>query len=159
MNLADGGLNMAAQHARFWKQFRLLAKEQNAELFNHKPGRDWERYRHVGERRPGIGDYVYHLRANDWDVSLEIYIGKGREAENKQIFELLVADRSAIEQRFMGPLEWDIDLLWIKYVIRGVGYHDVERWEDIQREMLDEMRRLTKALDPALKSLGNFSTG
>jgi hypothetical protein len=146
--------NMASARGRFWNQFRILADKHYAEHYPHK-GEDWNSRRQVGERRPGVGDYIYHISPEYSDVTFEIYIRKGDVDETNRIYDRLYADSTALGESLNAPLKWqrksDTDRSWISLMIEGGGYDNEDQWDVIQRNMLKQMERFMAALDPAVK--------
>jgi hypothetical protein len=93
------------------------------------------------------------------ECSAELYIdrGKGREEENKSIFDQLFAHREEIEKAFGGPLSWERlegkRACRIKYSQEG-GYRAPEdQWTKMQEDIIAAMNRLEQALRPFLKQL------
>ena len=88
-----------------------------------------------------------------------MYIDRGDEVQNKNIFDHLHAHKEAIEHAFGGPLSWErLDAKrasGIKKVIELGGYRSPEsHWPEIQAEMVNMMSRLERALAPELANLG-----
>ncbi len=85
----------------------------------------------------------------------ELYVDRGEEGVNKQIFDLFHANKSAIESTFGGPLEWlrldDRRACRIVYTSTLGGLSsDESQWPAIQDSMIDSMHRLEQALKPYL---------
>lgn len=82
---------------------------------------------------------------------VELYIGREKE-ETKAIFDDLFRHRSQIEGAFGGPLDWqrldDKVASRIAAEIPDHSFFDEANWDDLQRAMVDAMRRLEAALAP-----------
>lgn len=151
---------METPQSRFWQQFRRTAKQLEAGLFDHKPGQPWNGNRHVGERPRPFAHYVYHLRAHETDVSLELHARKGDVAETNRVYGFLEAAREEIETAFGGKLVWEprptSDVSFARFVLPGGGLNNEERWSDIQRDMVVAMVRLMAALQPVVERTPGF---
>jgi hypothetical protein len=99
----------------------------------------------------------YALWEHESAVELYIDRGKDTDAENKQIFDALAADREAIEAAFGGPLEWErLDsrrASRIRATSADGGFRDEPRWPAIQDAMIKAMVNLEAALRPRLERL------
>jgi uncharacterized protein DUF4268 len=144
---------MVTPHERFWHQFRQLAAERGMTLYPHKPGKPWSRYRHVGRwHKPGGFAFVYHIRKDHSDASVEVHLGKGDIAGSNRVFDELAAHRPKIEASLGQPLVWDKkpnnDTSEIHYSLSGGGLPDEDQWPRIQSAMIDAMVRLEHTFTP-----------
>lgn len=94
------------------------------------------------------------------ECAAELYIDRGKDAEeeNLRLFDMLHANREAIEAAFGAPLSWErLDgkrACRIKFISPAGGYRSPEeQWPTIQDTIIDAMNRLEKALRPQLKQL------
>jgi hypothetical protein len=99
----------------------------------------------------------YSITQDECGAELYIDRGKGREEENKSIFDQLFANREEIEKVFGGPLSWERlegkRACRIKYSQEG-GYRAPEdQWPKMQEDIIAAMNRLEQALRPFLKQL------
>jgi Domain of unknown function (DUF4268) len=99
----------------------------------------------------------YSITQDECGAELYIDRGKGREEENKSIFDQLFAHREEIEKGFGGPLSWERlegkRACRIKYSQEG-GYRTPEdQWPKMQEDIIAAMNRLEQALRPFLKQL------
>ena len=83
--------------------------------------------------------------------SVELYIDRADSAENKAIFDRLIAQRDRCEAEFGPPLTWErLDhrrASRIKYEVDRGGYRSPEPdWPEIQAEMVSRMIRLEEVL-------------
>jgi hypothetical protein len=76
---------------------------------------------------------------------------------NKSRFEKLVSQKGSIENKFGEALNWDFSDSRKQQYIRSTcpfgGLDDGEKWPDIQKDMVDRLTRLEKAIGPHIKSL------
>jgi hypothetical protein len=94
------------------------------------------------------------------ECRVELYIDRGKDcdAENKQIFDELYANRQGIEQAFGGPLVWERlegrRACRISHTRQEGGYRsEEEQWPQIQDKTIHDMDRLVRALQAYLKLL------
>ena len=111
----------------------------------------------TGAGRSGLS-YPYVIAKTAGRVELYIDRGKGKKAENKQLFDALKRRRSAVESAFGDTLSWerldDRRSCRIAYSIGTGGYRSNESdWPTIQDAMIDAMIRLEKALAPHIAGL------
>jgi hypothetical protein len=93
------------------------------------------------------------------ECAAELYIdrGNGLDAENKSIFDQILAHKNEIEKAFGGELEWQRletkRASRIKTTVEG-GYRSPDgEWETIQEQQVSAMNRLNTAIQPFLKGL------
>jgi hypothetical protein len=90
---------------------------------------------------------------------VELYIdhGQATQAENKAIFDQLLAKKAEINAAFAEDLDWqrmdDMKACIIGHTIKLGGWRDPEKWPEIQEATTDAMVRLEKALKPAIAAL------
>jgi hypothetical protein len=90
--------------------------------------------------------------------SVELYIDRGDEAENKRIFDELHSQHELVEVKFGQKLSWERlegkRACRIKYVIDLGGYRTAEtKWPEIHASMVSAMIKLETAIKPPLNSL------
>ena len=91
-----------------------------------------------------------------WEKSrVCLYIDNEKEW-NKEQFRLLYLHKDEIEDRFGGPLDWQLlpnkKASGIKYEIIDYGVKDRDRWSELQDQLIDAMIRLEKAFRPIIQS-------
>jgi len=78
---------------------------------------------------------------------VEIYIDRGNQEENKQVFDYLFDKKSSIESEFNDALTWerldDKRASRIKYETEG-NVFEKEQWDKMSDFMVDAMVRLEK---------------
>jgi tetratricopeptide (TPR) repeat protein len=102
--------------------------------------------------------FVYVVHEDEGRVELYIDRGSGKAAENKAIFDKLLALKADVEKEFGAGLDWqrldDKQGCRIAYTVAGGGYKsDEAKWPAIQDTMIDAMARLEKAFAPHLAKL------
>ncbi|MEQ6166158.1 DUF4268 domain-containing protein [Ekhidna sp. MALMAid0563] len=92
-------------------------------------------------------------------VTLRLYIdrGKSMDKENRDIYNELMKDQTAIHQEFGESLTWTNDPKYRAVIISKKvdgGYEDREDWDKVFKECTDTMKRMMKVFDPRLKEIG-----
>jgi hypothetical protein len=109
----------------------------------------------TGAGIPGLS-FNYVVKAREcW---AELYIARGQELENKEIYDALLAQRGDIESRFGGLLDWQrLDhrsASRICYRNQNGGLDSPEAdWPMLHADMAGAMKRLEAALRPTFASL------
>mgnify|MGYP001600396341 CR=1 FL=1 len=137
----------------FWTRLLEYAKTKTKLHAGISPGR----YSWIGT---GAGKSGLGLNYVTWEheTCVELYIdrGKGRDVENKAIFDTLYSKKAEIEKIFGGALEWDrLDnkrASRIRKTINLGGWKDPEKWGEIHPEMVNAMSQLEKALRPHIQN-------
>ena len=108
----------------------------------------------------GVRGLGYNYVVAQEECSAELYIdrGKNSEEENKHLYDLLFAQKAAIEQSFGEPLSWQRlegrRACRIRYTSTDGGYRSPEeQWPRIQDGIIGAMNRLEKALHPHIAKL------
>jgi Domain of unknown function (DUF4268) len=138
---------------KYWEGVVALAKETSGRHANIKPGS----YHWIGAGS-GIRGLGLNLVVTQQAANAELYIDRGEHDENKSIFDQLYANRAQIEAAVPFSLEWErLDgrrACRIKTVIPDAGYRTLEeKWPHAQRELVDRIAALEKALRPFLDKL------
>jgi len=141
---------------RFWSGLISRLREKQIRLHsNLSPGT--ENWLATGAGRAGLSwDYV--ILRDSARVELYIDLGKGFEAQTREVFEHLLERKAEIEKSFGEALEWHPlegrRACRVSKVIQAGGLKDEERWNEIQEAMINAMTRLEKAFRPFIKDLG-----
>jgi hypothetical protein len=139
---------------KFWTGLLEIAKTKSKLHANRSPGQYYWLGGATGKRGLGL-NYV----VTEHTTRLELYIdrGQGAQAENKAIFDQILAKKAEIEVAFEGNLEWhrldDMRASIITHTIKLGGWRDPEKWPQIQEATTDAMAKLEKALKPAIAAL------
>jgi hypothetical protein len=142
-----------ASHIRFWTQLVALARAKDMRHGTRKPGTA-----HFLTAGSGISGVHYsHVVVKD-SAAVNLYLDVGDKQKNKALFDKLEAQKAEIDVRFGEPLFWErLDnkrACRIKHVVSVGGLSSPEtEWPNIQKAMIEAMRRLESALGPALEGL------
>jgi hypothetical protein len=140
------------QYREFWAQLLPRAKEKTQLHARISPGTDY--WVSTGAGRGGLAYSYVLLNSN---ARIELYIDRGEANENKQIFDVLYAQKATIEQAFGAPLNWqrldDRRACRISYAFNSGGVSTQDRWPQIQDEMIDAMVRFELAFRSPIASL------
>jgi hypothetical protein len=153
---------VAAKNREFSERYDLreqwwsnLVERPAAHLHRHiTPGR----YSWIG-LSSGVRGIQFNYSVRQHESQAEVYIDRGLDCddENRAIFELLLAHRDEIEQRFGGPLLWEAlegkRACRISVRIDGGYKSDVEEWDEIQETLAGAMNRLVDAFRPELPAV------
>ncbi len=132
---------------RFWTSFLPKASAAGVLRASRSPtAENWV------DNREGPLTWLFTIRGHDTQVTLYV---DGFSPEGNRTFVLtLLEHRSAIEEAFGGPLDWDLPEgrkhAKVLVTIPGGGYRDEERWEAIQQALVHAMTRLRAACKPFL---------
>lgn len=133
---------------KFWILLLGLVKQKTKLHGNISPTQ--HNWLGTSSGKQGLG-YNYVLRKDGAQVELYIDRGKGKDVENKEIFEKISAQREKIENDFGESLEWERlegkRACRVSWRIDIGGYRDPEeKWPIIAEAMIDAMIRLEKSL-------------
>ncbi len=135
---------------QFWQELLARAKVRTQLHGNISPGK--ENWVSAGI---GVGGLVFSYVILMSDARVELYIdrGAGLDAQNKVIFDHLVAQRDELDRAFGAPLVWErLDerrACRISYLLGIGGLRDRSQWPAIQDAMVDAMIRFHAALAAA----------
>jgi hypothetical protein len=137
----------------FWTQLLGYSKTKTELHSRISPGQD--SWCGMGAGTSGLG---YNYVIFQHKTRVELYIDKGNQTQNKEIFDGLAATKGEIEQNFGESLEWErMDekrACRIKKDLPLGGYRDDEQnWPKVHEAMVDAMIRFHKALSPHIKYL------
>ena len=141
------------ERRKFWEGLVAIAKEMQTRHANIKPSEDSWIAASSGFRGLSF-NYVISQEVG----RSELYIDRGDQMQNKQIFDALYEKKESIEAAFGGQLTWErLDekrASRIKVQLQTGGYRNpVSEWPEIQKEMVETMIRLESALDTPIKAL------
>ena len=141
---------------KFWEGLLNHAKTKSDVHANRKPTQDNWIQGSIGRS----GFYLmYRVRKIDSKVELSISLGSGQTAKNKAAFKALEAQKTAIEDDFGGPLDWqetpESESSHIGYVIEGGYRSPSEQWPAIYASLTDAMVRLDNVMRARVAKL-NF---
>ena len=136
---------------QFWAQLLDRAREKTSLHANISARQEASLYAAVKS-----GLYLqYNIR--QYDSSVGLYIDRGNENENYEIFHALENVKGEIEGAFGEPLEWKLldnrrACRIVKPLSPGGYRNEAEDWERIQDAMIDAMIRLNDALEPHIEA-------
>ncbi len=94
-------------------------------------------------------EWVFTVRQHEMQVCL--YIDRQDQDLNFAIFDMIHADKDAIEAKFGDALDWQrLDAkraCRIRFVLQGGGWRDEQNWPDITDRSVKAMLRLVSALE------------
>jgi hypothetical protein len=138
----------------FWEGIVSLARSNRTRHANIKPGH----HQYIGASSGVRGLNLNYVIVQEYGF-VELYIDRGDAAENKAIFDKLLAQREAIEKSFGAELSWerldDKRACRIKHHVELGGYRSpIEQWAPIQSAMLEAMIKLEDSLRAPIDALG-----
>lgn len=141
------------ERLRFWQGLVVVARSQKTRHANIKPGS----YSWLGASSGIRGLGFNYVTVQDSGV-VELYIDRGDETENKQIFDKIFSQKESVEKAFGHSLSWErLDerrACRIKHLVEEGGYRSPEsQWPEIHATMVATMTKLETALKPSLDSL------
>ena len=102
------------------------------------------------------GGLAYFLIFVKKEVRVDFYIMRPDTEDNKKIFDLLLTKKRAIETRFGASLAWNRleDGKYSKIgITKPVDSHNEDKWEEIIDWLLENTKKLEKALKPEIKDI------
>jgi hypothetical protein len=134
---------------------QLLDKSnQSIRLFDGVSAQGYQTWISTGAGKAGIS-WQYVLRKTDAKAELVFY--SPDEEVNTIRFDSLYGHKEEIEKKLGFSVDWDVKenrkLRYIRYWCRIGGLQDNEKWEDIQNDLVEKMKRLSEVLGPYLKKL------
>jgi len=149
----DEGLSETEKkRIEFWKGLLDINKNKTKYFSNSKPKKYYDIYSNSGV----IGLWYYYA-IRQTSASIGLSIQRGTKEKNDKIFMQLLQCKDEIEKSFGEELLWvnneDMKSSWIYKEYKYAGLKDVDKWEQLQNNMVDEMVKLTNAFDSYLKKL------
>jgi Domain of unknown function (DUF4268) len=137
-----------------WWTMLLKSAAAKTKLHSHiSPGR----YGWIGTSS-GFRGLNYNYVVLEQECRVELFIDRGKDTENKHIFDQLATNRKIIESAFGAPLNWERlegkRACRISYTSDVGGWRSPEEtWPKIQDSTINEMIRLEAALRPHITKL------
>ena len=142
-----------AQRRRFWEK---LVGRARGRTDLHSNQSSQQNYLATSAGRTGLY-WQYIISDSSGLAELYIDFGNGRGEDNKDLFEGLGRERESIEREFGEKLVWDPmgrdRACRIRTVCEIGGLKDVDKWPDIQDDMIDRMIQLVRALKGPLERI------
>ena len=138
---------------QFFEQ--LLSKANKVtNLFNSVSPVGYQNWINTGAGKAGI---MWTFVAMKKTSRTEFFLCHPDYEVNKTRYETLLTQKDEIEQKFGELLNWDFSDSRKQQYIRTIcplgGLDDEENWEEIQKDLVDRLVRLEKAIGPQIKSL------
>ncbi|RJP65797.1 MAG: DUF4268 domain-containing protein [Candidatus Abyssobacteria bacterium SURF_17] len=137
----------------FFQQL-LEASNKATNLFSSVSPPAYQNWVTAGAGKSGLA-WVY--AAMKKMAKVELFLGHSDFTVNKSRFEKLRRQKEDIEDKFGEALIWEFSDSRKQQYIRSIcpfgTLDDTEKWPDIQKDMVDRMVRLEKAIGPRIKSL------
>ncbi len=134
---------------KFWQALLPEARRRHDLHGNISPGR----FHWLGARRHG---QWWNYAVLMGETRVELYIDTPESADNKAIFDALLAERVAIEDAFGGELHWqrldDKRACRVSVTVPG-GWADESTWPAAIEQAVDSMARLYAALGRRVAAL------
>ena len=136
----------------FWKGLLNINKDKTEYFSNSKPIKYYDIY-----CSSGVASIGYYYAIKQESVSIGLSINKDTKDKNNYIFNKLLEYKNEIEKTFGEELGWsnteDIKSSWIYKEYNYAGLKDVDKWEQLQNDMVDGMGRLINAFDKYIRKL------
>ena len=147
--------NSHRKRLNFWEQFLEASNKKNNLFTNHSPSKDnW-----IG-KGIGMSGVSLNLVASSTYCRSEIFINKGDQELNKEMFDFLFRMKDEIEHAFGNKLIWDrMDdnvTSRIKAQMNGVSYFNESDWNKMNDFLIDVSVKMKKAFDKPVKKLSDF---
>lgn len=145
-------LEREKKRIEFWKGLLNINKIKTKYFSLNKPKRSYDIY-----CSSGVAGIRYYYAIKQESASVGLSITRGTKDKNDYTFNKLLEYKNEIEKIFGEQLLWlnkeDIKSSWIYKPCSDAGLKDVDKWEQIQNNMVDRMVKLTNAFDSYLKKL------
>ncbi|MCG8182399.1 DUF4268 domain-containing protein [Tenacibaculum piscium] len=138
---------------KYWKQLLPLIK--NTDLFsNISPSKDsWI------STGAGISGISYSLIATGYYVRIELTISSSNKEKNKQYFNQLLQNKTAIENSFGKKLEWEElvehKMSRIKYEMQGINLFELNDWNQMNNFITNHLSKFQEAFKNSISKLNN----
>jgi len=136
----------------FWKGLLNINKDKTEYFSNSKPIKYYDIY-----CSSGVASIGYYYAIKQESVSIGLSINRNTKEENNNIFKQLLEHKDEIEKIFGEELSWmnteNIKSSWIYKEYKYAGLKDVDKWEQLQNDMVDGMSRLINAFDKYIREL------
>lgn len=140
----------------FWEGFLKASNKSNNLFSNISPSKD--NWIGIGIGMSGVN---LNLVASKNYCRSEIYINRGVQETNKDLFDFIYQMKDTIENTFGGELEWermdDKVTCRIKSELTRVSYFEKEDWNKMFEFMIDSSVRMEKAFKEPIKKLNKYA--
>ena len=142
----------------FWENFLDESNRSNKLFSNISPSKDsWIA---IGIGMSGVN---MTLTISKNYCRAEIYINRGAQEINKDLFDFIYKMKDSIEEQFGGGLTWErrdnLVTCRIKSELKGVSYFEKEDWKKMFDFLIDSSVRMEKAFKEPVKKLNKYAKG
>jgi hypothetical protein len=142
----------------FWEEYINESNKANNLFSNISPSKD--NWIGIGIGMSGVN---INLVVSKNYCRSEIYINRGSQSENKEVFDFIHNMKSSIETEFGGELEWermdDKVSSRIKSELTGVSYFEQTDWDKMIQFMIDASSRMERAFRHPVKKTNSYIKG
>ncbi len=143
-------------YGKFWTQL-LHSWPRNTGYFvrSQKCHGEWLHATAFRSRKPGLSGLEYGFIIRKDQAQVQFYICDGKE-RNQDRYAYFRKNRSAIDGQFPWKLIWPNrpgKVVSITAQVSKYGLDDVDKWDEIQKNMIDGMRKLIVTLEPYVKGM------
>lgn len=147
--------NRHHQRLKFWDQFISLSNQSNQLFTNNSPSKEsW-----IGKGL-GIGGVSINLVISNSYCRSEVFFNRGRQEDNKEIFDFIYKMKDKIESEFDGKLNWermdDKVTCRIKSQLDGVSYFEASDWNTMNEFLINTSVRMERAFKDPIKKLSTY---
>jgi hypothetical protein len=136
----------------FWKGLLDISKNNTKYFSNSKPKKYYDIY-----SMSGIPGLFYYYAITQKYSSIGLSIQKGTKEINDKIFIQLLQYKNEIEKSFGEECIWlnkeDIKSSWIYKKYNYAGLKDVDKWEQLQKIMVEGMVRFTNTFQKYIEKI------
>jgi hypothetical protein len=140
----------------FWEGFIKESNKANRLFSNISPSKD--NWIGIGIGMSGVN---INLVASKNYCRSEVYINRGSQETNKDLFDFLYGMKETIEAEFGEKLIWermdDKVTSRIKSEMQGVSYFEKEDWSKMYDFLIDISKRMEKAFREPVKKLNKYA--
>lgn len=148
---SDSDLARYNRRREFWARCLERLKNSDIRLFdNISPSKD-----HWLAAGSGVRSCPYELIFGIREARVQLALSRSDKAENKALFDALVANREQIEGSMGAPLEWKrLDHKKSSRIEAAKEFdsYSPDNWDEIIGWMIENLRRLHQAIDNPLKA-------
>ncbi len=145
--------NIKEEYIKFFESLLQKSKEKTR-LFNNISPVGYQSWINAGAGKNGIAWSLVILRDK---ARVELFFYHTDKEVNKNRFEFFYKKREEIENKFGESLKWDFredrKQQYIRSIVKEGGIKDEEKWDEIQRKMIEKLIKLEEIFTPLIKEL------
>lgn len=151
-NKIKGLTEIQKKRIDFWKGLLNINKNKTKYFSDYRS----QKSSHIFSNS-GVAGISYYYSIKQKFTSVGVLIDRDKEEINDNIFNQLLPYKNEIEKSFKEKLSWlneeGIKLCCIYKTYNYAGLKDVDRWEQLQNDMVDGMVRLINTFDKYIREL------